>query len=162
MKYLIILYLLFNSLLFAQILEIRGKVIDIETGKPLPGANIYIEEKPTTGISTDSLGNFAFKYHFNDNEHLEVSFIGYYKNIISISTISIPGELTVKLESKIIPAQTVLVEGSLGKEGITPLAFSKIRRKDIEEKYTVQDVPEYSKYTSFHYFLFRRGEWDRL
>ncbi len=52
-------------------------------------------------------------------------------------------KLTIQLEPRIIPAQTVLVEGSLGKEGITPLAFSKIKRKDIEEKYTVQDVPEF-------------------
>ncbi len=42
-----------------------------------------------------------------------------------------------------MPAQTVLVEGSLGKQGVTPLAFDKIKRKEIEENYTVQDVPEY-------------------
>ncbi len=87
MKYLIILFLLCNSFLQAQILEINGKVIDSETGNPLPGANLYIKENPIIGISTDSLGDFSFKYNFKDNEHLVVSFIGYYTKTISISDI---------------------------------------------------------------------------
>ena len=143
MKSLIILFLFLNSLMFAQILEIEGKVIDSETKKPLPGANIYIQENPAIGISADSLGDFTFKHLLMNSQHLVISYLGYYTKIIPVSDIPVPGELTVKLEPKIIPSQTVLVEGSVGKEGITPLAFSKIKRKDIEEKYTVQDVPEF-------------------
>ncbi|MEJ2616442.1 MAG: carboxypeptidase-like regulatory domain-containing protein, partial [Ignavibacteriaceae bacterium] len=123
MRYLIILFLFLNSLLPAQILEIKGKVIDGDTDNPLPGANIYLEENPVIGVSTDSLGNFKFKHDLDKGEHLVVSFIGYYKKTIAISDIHIPSELLIKLEPEIIPAQTVLVEGSLGKEGVTPLAF---------------------------------------
>ncbi|MGA9295158.1 MAG: TonB-dependent receptor [Ignavibacteriaceae bacterium] len=143
MKCLIILFLFLNSLISAQILEITGKVIDSDTDNPLPGANIYIEENPLIGVSADSLGNFKLRHDLNKGEHLVVSFIGYYKKIIAISDINVPSELLIKLEPEIIPAQSVLVEGSLGKEGVTPLAFSKIKRKDIEDKYTVQDVPEF-------------------
>ena len=143
MKYLVILFLFLNSFLTAQILEIQGKVIDSETDNPLPGANIYLKENPIIGVTTDSSGNFKFRHDFNNNEHIIISYIGYYKKTISIADIQVPGELLIKLEPEIIPSQTVLVEGSLGKEGVTPLAFSKIKRKDIQEKYTVQDVPEF-------------------
>ncbi len=143
MKPLIILFLFCNVFVFAQSFEIKGKVLDNDTGNPLPGANIYIEENPSIGIAADSLGNFTLKDHFTIDAHLVVSYIGYNTKTTVISDIPIPGQLIIKLEPKIIPAQTVLVEGSLGREGITPLAFSKIKRKDIEEKYTVQDVPEF-------------------
>ena len=117
--------------------------MDADTDNPLPGANIYIEENPVIGVSTDSLGNFNFNHDLSKGEHLIVSYIGYYNKIIAVSDLHIPGDLLIKLEPEIIPAQTVLVEGSLGKEGVTPLAFNKIKRKDIEEKYTVQDIPEF-------------------
>ena len=79
MKNLIILFLLFNSFSLAQIMDIRGRVIDAETGNPLPGANIYLEENPVIGVSTDSLGNFRFRHIFKKSDYLVISYIGYYK-----------------------------------------------------------------------------------
>ena len=143
MKYLIILFLVCNIFVFAQNSEINGKVLDNDTGNPLPGANIFIKENPNIGIASDNQGNFTIKDSFTEDTHLVISYIGYNTKTITISNIPPQGQFIIKLEPKIIPAQTVLVEGSLGKEGVTPLAFSKIKRKDIEEKYTVQDVPEF-------------------
>ena len=143
MKYLIILFLFYNIFIAAQVQVIKGKVLDNETGKPLPSSNIYIKENPALGTAADSSGNFIFKDHFSNNEHLVISYLGYITKNVSISDINTSGNLIITLEPKIIPSQTVLIEGSLGKEGITPLAFSKIKRKDIEEKYTVQDIPEF-------------------
>ena len=37
------------------------------------------------------------------------------------------------LERKIIPSQTVLIEASVGKKGVTPLAFEQIKRDEIEK-----------------------------
>ena len=143
MKYLIILFLFYNAFIFAQNQEITGKVTDNDTGNPLPGANIYIEKNPNIGIAADNQGNFTLKYNLTGKDHLVVSYMGYNTKKIVISDIPAHGQFIIRLEPKIIPAQTVLVEGSLGREGITPLAFSKIKRKDIEENYTVQDVPEF-------------------
>ena len=142
MKCLIVLFLFYCSAIFCQNVQIKGKVIDSETGNPLPGANIYIKENPSIGTASDSSGNFIIKNHFT-NVHLVIAFLGYDTRVISMEDIKNNERFRIKLEPKIIPAQTVLVEGSLGKEGITPLAFSKIKRKDIEEKYSVQDIPEF-------------------
>ncbi len=142
MKCLIVLFLFYCATVFCQNVEIKGKVIDSETGNPLPGANVYIKENPAIGTASDSSGNFSIKYHIT-NVHLVIAFLGYDTRVISIEDLKNGGRFTVNLEPKIIPAQTVLVEGSLGKEGVTPLAFSKIKRKDIEEKYSVQDIPEF-------------------
>jgi iron complex outermembrane recepter protein len=52
-------------------------------------------------------------------------------------------KLLVRMDRIILPSQTVLVEGSLGKQGITPIAFDQIKRKEIQRDYVVQDIPEY-------------------
>ncbi len=60
-----------------------------------------------------------------------------------MSNISFDKKLIIKLVPEIIPSQTVFVEGSMAKKGITPIAFDKIKRKEIQEDYTVQDIPKY-------------------
>ena len=47
------------------------------------------------------------------------------------------------LSSKILSSQTILVEATLGKQGITPITFDQIKQKEIEKNYTVYDVPKY-------------------
>jgi iron complex outermembrane receptor protein len=141
MRVLIILFVFLCLPLSAQNI-IKGKIIDIETGNALPGANIYIEENPSVGTAADSSGIFEIKDHFTSQEHLVISYLGYDPRNILISEIP-AGEFIIKLEPAIIPSQTVLVEGSVGKKGVTPITFSKIDRKDIAEEYTVQDVPEF-------------------
>ena len=77
------------------------------------------------------------------NSHIVVSYLGYDKKFVSISDYNPNKEFIIELNPKVIPSQSVLVKGSLGKAGITPLAFSKIKREEIEKKYAVQDIPEY-------------------
>ena len=141
MRRLIILFLLFTSLLNAQ-QNLKGKIIDSETLNPLPNANIVIEGTSTGTISKTN-GEFSLNGNFNKSQTLQVSFVGYYSKNIPLREIDLSKLLVIKLEQKIIPAQTVLVEGSIGKEGVTPLTFSKITQKQIEQNYTVQDVPKY-------------------
>jgi iron complex outermembrane recepter protein len=143
MKFLIILFLFFVCIVLAQNHEIQGKVIDTETGNPLQGANIYFEKNPSVGTATDSQGNFEIKNNFSENDYLIISYLGYNTKRLSLSNLLSLKQIVIKLEPQIIPSQTVLVEGSVGKEGVTPLTFSKIKRKSIEEKYTVQDIPEF-------------------
>ncbi len=95
------------------------------------------------GTASDKNGDFKLTGDFTKSASVSVSFIGYNTKKIELKGLDLSKKILVKLEPEIIPAQTVLVEGSLGKQGITPLAFSKISRKQIEEDYTVQDIPEY-------------------
>ncbi len=141
MRYLVILFFFLNIPLFSQNLTIKGKVVDAETLLPLPSANLIIESKET-GASTGADGTFILSGNFNKDDTLKISYVGY--SIVEILLRDRDTEnLIVKLLPKIIPSQTVFVEGSIGTKGITPVTFDKISRKEIKENYTVQDIPQY-------------------
>ncbi|AFH50721.1 Outer membrane receptor protein [Ignavibacterium album JCM 16511] len=55
---------------------IRGKVLDLETGEPIVGANVYIENKDI-GAATDINGIFEIKSLHFGNYNLIVSYISY-------------------------------------------------------------------------------------
>ncbi len=142
MKNLVILFLFFCGAIFPQNINLRGKVVDSETFEPLPNANVFIEGKQI-GTTTKTNGEFDLKGNFTKDDVLVASFIGYSTLRLSLKNINPNETLEIKLQPKVLPSQTVLVEGSIGKEGVTPLAFSKITQKEIQQNYTVQDVPEY-------------------
>ncbi len=141
MKYLIILFLFFSIIALPQAKSISGKIIDAETKLPLPKANIFIQENRANGTTSDENGSFNIKGELS--AHLVVTYVGYETKVIPLLNYSKGKELVIELNSKVIPSQSVLVKGSLGKEGVTPLAFSKIKKEEIEKNYTVQDIPEY-------------------
>ena len=66
-----------------------------------------------------------------------------------IKSIEIPivdfssGALLITLEKIILPSQTILIEASVGKKGITPISFDKISKEEIQKDYLVQDIPNY-------------------
>jgi iron complex outermembrane receptor protein len=142
MKNLIILFLLSNTLSFAQQVEISGKIIDADSKQPLPKANIYLESNREIGTASDERGEFKIEFRLIKPDNIVISYVGYQAKRYPV-TPALTGEILVELESQIIPSQSVLVTGSIGKEGITPIAFDKIKRSRIEETYIVQDIPEF-------------------
>ncbi|MCL5028843.1 MAG: TonB-dependent receptor [Bacteroidetes bacterium] len=142
MKNLIIIFMFFCQIILPQEKLLKGKVIDSENLTPLPNANVYIEGK-NIGVTTQPDGQFLFKGNISSEDILVVSYVGYSTAKIYLKNINTEDSITVKLQPKVIPSQTVLVEGSIGKEGVSPLAFSKITQKEIQQNYVVQDVPEY-------------------
>ncbi len=141
MKYLIILFFILNGFIIAQN-TIRGRVLDSETGKPLFKANIFIKDAESKGTSSVEAGNFILENVLPGNI-LVISYVGYLTEEYLLTKKDFESPVFIKLLSQIIPSQTVLIEGSVGKEGITPITFNKIKRKEIEENYTVQDIPSY-------------------
>ncbi len=75
-------------------------------------------------------------------ETLKISYVGYSPKEILLKENDLQN-LEIKLLPLIIPSQTVFVEGSIAKKGYTPVTFDKISRKEIQENYTVQDIPKY-------------------
>lgn len=142
MKHIWILFFLFTSILYTQQITISGNVVDNETNQQLIGCNISISGT-SIGTISDKLGNFSLTFDKTTDHKITFSYIGYYTAEFLISTLDISKPLKVKLDSKIIPSQTVLVKGSLGKKGITPVTFSTIKRNEIQSNYTYQDIPEY-------------------
>lgn len=143
MKYLIIQLLLFSIQIFSQQIAVTGSVLDSETNRPLQNANLFIKENPSIGTATNSEGGFILEGNIKTNSRMIVSFVGYTSKEILVTKENIDQNILIKLISKIIPSQSVLIEGSLGKEGVTPTAFEKIKREEIEDEYAVQDIPEF-------------------
>ena len=73
---LVLLSLLISSMeLFAQeVIDLKGCVYD-EQKTPVPGAAVYLKDRPGVGVSTDIDGEFSIKATIGDM--LVVSFIGY-------------------------------------------------------------------------------------
>ncbi len=120
---------------------IKGKVVDAETLQPLPSANLIIENKQL-GTATKEDGSFTLSGNITKSDILKVSYVGFTSKEVSLQDRNL-NSLVIKLYPEIIPSQTVLVEGSIGKKGVTPVTFEKITRKEIGENYTVQDIPQY-------------------
>lgn len=134
--------MLLNSIVIAQQRTIQGKITDSETHAALSGANIFLEGKKI-GTASNKEGYFKLTANIKAGDVLVASYIGYNGKRIDLAEKDFSENLLISLTPKIIPSQTVLVEGSLGKEGITPVTFTKINRKEIEQNYTVQDIPKY-------------------
>jgi iron complex outermembrane recepter protein len=152
MKILVILFLFSFLSLFAQQISINGIVEDSESHLPLPNANIYFSTELGKGTITNFDGEFTLSANVSKNDFLIISYVGYETQKINIQNLSeIPSTENSNdetfnnfyLKRKIIPSQTVLVEASVGKKGITPLAFDQIKKKEIQKDYTTYDVPKY-------------------
>ncbi|HSD64319.1 MAG TPA: TonB-dependent receptor [Ignavibacteriaceae bacterium] len=141
MKYLVILFFFLNISAFSQNLSIIGKVLDSETLQPLPAANLIILDR-NIGTSTIEDGSFVLSGDIIPDDILKATYVGYSTKLIPLKDEDLTN-LIIKLTPQIIPSQTVFVEGSIGKKGITPVTFEKIDRKEIEENYTIQDIPKY-------------------
>ena len=145
MKILIVLLFVFQDLLFAQQITVRGKVNDAETSSPLVNASILISNRPGVGTYSDEKGEFILTPVFI-TDTLRISFIGYKIYFTSIKNIDKPDSdqfYNFELTRSTIPSQTILVEASVGELGVTPLAFDQLKAKDIEQTYSLYDIPKY-------------------
>jgi len=164
-----ILIILFFSIVLSVYLHAQGffgQVRDSETEQPLAYANVLIIGEDSTGTATDKNGQFSISYQIKENDFFEISYVGYETLNIPFKNVSITNNVESKdgnkiyifqLSPKILASQTVMVEASVGKEGITPIAFEKIDQKQIEENYTVYDIPKYLSYLPSSTFYSESG-----
>ncbi len=152
MKILFILFFVLNSLIYSQQITLRGKVVDAETSLPLPNANISTTADEMIGTASDENGLFILEGKMEISDTITVSFVGYVTWKNSVDDLLMLPDVTdgegseyhlINLNKKAIPSQTILVEATIGKKGVTPLAFDKIKAKEIENNYTVYDIPKY-------------------
>ncbi|MFA6026135.1 MAG: TonB-dependent receptor [Ignavibacteriaceae bacterium] len=142
MKY-FIYFLLISAITFGQQKIVSGKVINAETLESVPSANIRINNTETI-ISADDQGYFRLQLDANvPGIEITVTHIGFETKHLSVSINDSQENLVIQLERKLIPAQTVLVTASVSKKGETPATFSEISGKEIEKKFSVQDIPEF-------------------
>jgi len=99
--------LVFCALAVAQnSLIVRGQVVDAQTSKPLPGANVFLAANGAGTIS-DANGRFRFNASSRAADSLRISFMGYRPITIAVAEIS--EELKIKLEATtLLFAETVV------------------------------------------------------
>ena len=131
---------IFVSFSFAQG-KVKGYVFDSETNKPLPGANVYVENL-TIGSATDQNGYFEISYVPAGKIDVIASFIGYARQKKTVEMV--PGaevNLTFYLKPTVLPSQTVVVTALIATERESPVVFSNLEKQQIKDFYTTQDVP---------------------
>ena len=82
------IFLFFFSSITAVGQNFKGSVLDKETKKPIPFAQVYVVDLKS-GIITDKNGQFLIDFLNNNTIHLQISFIGYktIDQIINLDTI---------------------------------------------------------------------------
>jgi iron complex outermembrane recepter protein len=145
MKILIVLLFVFQNLIYAQEITIRGKVRDAETLSLLVNASVFISNRPGIGTYSDEKGEFILTSVFI-TDTLRVSFVGYKLLVVPVKNIYKPLSdqfYNFELTRTTIPSQTILVEATVGELGVTPIAFDQLKAAEIEKTYTLYDIPRY-------------------
>lgn len=135
--------LVFVSLTFAQ-QQLSGTVFNSSNNEPLSLANIKIQGTDT-GSASDENGNFSLD-NVETGDVLIISYIGFETKEVTITETHIQSGIKIGLSPQVLSSQSVLVRGIIGKEGFSPITFSKITSREVEERYINQDVPEFLSY----------------
>ena len=131
MLHLIILSLLYINVIFAQEINVTGKIIDENTGEPLPGVNVLIK-----GTATGTISNYDGDYSINvpdQNSILVFSFIGYQSKEINVAGKTI---IDVSLTVSAKELEEVVVIGY----GVQKKSFQQEPRYMLEMKKYHKDI----------------------
>ena len=116
---------------------ISGKIID-ETGNPLPGANIILENT-YHGTSTDLEGNFKFTKIKKGEYVLKISYIGY-TSVNKKVKVDANVYLDISLEPAMILGDEVIISATRVSDKV-PVAFTTMEKEVINERNIGQDIP---------------------
>ncbi|MFD0766056.1 carboxypeptidase-like regulatory domain-containing protein [Mucilaginibacter lutimaris] len=111
MKYLSLLLFFLIPIASVAQLKIEGKIVDADTGKPIPDASVFINNT-TIGTKAESDGSFAIYRSATGQCELIVSVIGYQTHR---QTIAVNGNLTVPA-IKMLPKTTIMKEVQIGSD----------------------------------------------
>ena len=120
---------------------VTGKVIDSETGEPIPGVNIIVKGT-TVGTMTDASGDYSLNVP-DKNAILVFSFIGY-------SSQEIPLEGRSKLNVS-------LVSETVGLEEVVVIGYGTQRKKDLTGSVLRADIQTLQKQPNVSIVQFLQG-----
>jgi len=126
-----VLIILSYTHIFSQSIEVSGIVVEGESHTPLVGVNVLAGE---SGTSSNETG--AFSIIVQDGFEISFSYIGYKK----ISTNPRPS-MTIIMEPTVLESDAITVNAMRAIAGVTPVSFSNLTAKEIETRYTVEDIP---------------------
>lgn len=113
-KLLFLIFLFPLSLIAQQPVQVKGKVIEAETGEPLPGVSILVD-KSTRGVTTDIDGTFEIKVTTSDK--LVFSFLGMQSQTIEVGNKTFI-EVSLRPETSELEEVTIVAFGKQKKESV--------------------------------------------
>ena len=130
---------LFCSIAFiitAQKYTLSGVMTDAETGDPLIGATV---QSGGIGVLTDIDGNYSIELDGGE-QTVVFSYLGY-ESKEEVIDLQSDQRLNIRLGSSSFVLKEVEVVSDIAIERETPVAFSNIPTKKIEEELAAQDIP---------------------
>jgi iron complex outermembrane receptor protein len=121
-----------GSLIFAQELEIRGKVISADDRTELIGANV-LEKGTTNGTATDVNGEFRLKVR--PGAILVISYVGYFSEEVQVLDQTY---LNISLKVDVTQLKEVLVVG---------IGYGEVKKADATGSVTAISAKDFSKGT---------------
>jgi hypothetical protein len=139
MKTLKILSVLFFLIVSAsaQELGVKGTIKDAASGEPLIGVNVVLNNGK--GTVTDTAGRF-FIATDSGTYVVQIAYIGYMTQTAKVKVgKNKPAVLNLNMESRTLTAVEVVADIAKSRE--TPVAFTNIDAKKIEEELASRDIP---------------------
>ncbi|RLD67459.1 MAG: hypothetical protein DRI84_02335, partial [Bacteroidetes bacterium] len=133
---LVMVLLFLSSFGFAQKGVVSGVVTDESSGESLIGVNIMYA--PGKGVVTDMNGKFSIELPYG-NYTFKFSYVGY--NEVEQQVVLKKASLKLKLKLVNTTLETVDIVADIAKARETPVAFSTIQPKQLEEELASQDLP---------------------
>lgn len=119
---------------------LTGIVRDAQTGETLPHVNIHIQGQKI-GAITNAEGRYTLSDLAPGTHILRISHVGYAPVEVRIA-VATHVEKDIALNAILLPGQTVTVTAARAIERETPVTFSNITRKELDDRYTIQDMPK--------------------
>ena len=133
-------FVLFSQSIFAQT-GVKGIVKDAKYSETLIGATVILEGT-SHGVATNMNGSFSLEGPAGDYK-MKVSYVGYDDMVMDITIVE--GKMTnlgvIKLEPNTVLMDGVEIQAdrAIGRE--TPVAFSNVDRKQLQEQLGSRDIP---------------------
>ena len=127
----------------AQTGSLVGRVTD-DTGKGLHGASIILEdaERRRQGTASDSEGHFEMDGLQPGSYRLTVTHVGYSEHTRDVAVaVGERVEALVQLTQETIAEQEVVVTAKRARHQLTPVTFSNITPRELEEQPAMKDLP---------------------
>ncbi len=135
-KIIILGFAVISSLVSDAQTTLSGKITDLNTGEALIGATIIYGKGK--GTATDIDGNYSISIQEGER-NLKISYVGY-QTINKI--VSINGNTKIlNFKLKTILLNEVQVVADIARDRETPVAFSTVPMKKINEELASQDIP---------------------
>lgn len=146
--FLIMIFAIMSQSLFAQMIEVNGKVKDAATGKAVVNTHIWSVQQQQ-GTATDKEGTFILRLEKNTENLIRLSHIGYRKLEKTVEVSSSKETLQFSLIPEVYTGETVVVTATRSKRNALdiPAQIEVIDRRELK-RIPAQKLDDILQYTA--------------